>query len=197
MASVIDLAPPPPAQSPSYRTIRRASRGFELLFVGLFAAFIALMAFSLWVLWFYQGTLIVVGPRGGLITTAPPPPDFIPFRDWPLAEKLAYTPDVIFRAAPTLGLFWCLRSLFRAYSQGQVFTARNAGLIKIMGVCLIVDAAAPFLCHLALSATGYEIDKQWAHMAAVQELVLGAVVFVIALVMQAGHEIEQDREGFI
>jgi uncharacterized RDD family membrane protein YckC len=197
MASVIDLAPPPPAQSPSYRTIRRASRGFELLFAGLFAAFIALMAFSLWVLWLYQGTLIVVGPRGGLITTAPPPPDFIPFRDWPLAEKLAYTPDVIFRAAPTLGLFWCLRSLFRAYSQGQVFTARNAGLIKIMGVCLIVDAAAPFLCHLALSATGYEIDKQWAHMAAVQELVLGAVVFVIALVMQAGHEIEQDREGFV
>jgi hypothetical protein len=34
-------------------------------------------------------------------------------------------------------------------------------------------------------------------MAAVQELVLGAVVFVIALVMQAGREIEEDREGFI
>ena len=196
MASVIDLDPPP-AQSPSYRTIRRASRGFELLLAGLFAAFIALTAFSLWVLWFYQGTLIVVGPHGGLITTAPPPPDFIPFRDWPLAEKLAYTPDVVFRAAPTLGLFWCLRSLFRAYGQGEVFTARNAGLIKIMGMCLIVDAAAPFLCHLVLSATGYEIDRQWAHMAAVQELVLGAVVFVIAAVMQAGHEIEQDREGFV
>ena len=48
-----------------------------------------------------------------------------------------------------------------------------------------------------LSATGYEIDKAWAHMAAIQELVLGAVVFVIALVMQAGHEIEEDREGFV
>jgi hypothetical protein len=34
-------------------------------------------------------------------------------------------------------------------------------------------------------------------MAAVQELVLGAVVFVIALVMQAAHEIEEDREGFV
>ena len=66
-----------------------------------------------------------------------------------------------------------------------------------MGFCLILDAAAPFLCHLVLSATGYEIDRMWAHMAAAQELVLGAVVFVIAAVMQAGHEIEQDREGFV
>jgi hypothetical protein len=196
MASVIDLAPPP-VQSPSFRSIRCASRGFELLFATLFVGFIALMAFSLWILWFYQGTLVLVGPRGGLITTAPPPADFVPFHDWPLGEKIAYTPDVIFRTAPTIGLFWCLRGLFRAYGQGQVFTARNAGLIKVMGVCLIVDAAAPFLCHLALSATGYEIDRMWAHMAAVQELVLGAVVFVVALVMQAGHEIEQDREGFV
>jgi hypothetical protein len=163
----------------------------------LFVAFIGLAIFSLWVLWFYQGTKILVGPRGGLITTAPPPADFIPFRDWPLGEKIAYTPDVLFRAAPTIALFWCLRSLFRAYARGQVFTARNAGLIKAMGLCLGMDAAAPFLCHLVLSATGYEIDKMWAHLAAVQELVLGAVVFVIALVMQAGHEIEQDREGFV
>jgi hypothetical protein len=196
LASIVDLAPPPTV-TPIHRSIRRASRAVELLFASLFVAFIVLAIFSLWVLWFYQGTLMVVGPRGGLITTAPPPADFIPFRDWPLGEKIAYTPDVLFRAAPTIALFWCLRSLFRAYAAGRVFTARNAGLIKAMGVCLVVDAAAPFLCHLVLSATGYEIDRMWAHLAAVQELVLGAVVFVIALVMQAGHEIEQDREGFV
>ena len=34
-------------------------------------------------------------------------------------------------------------------------------------------------------------------MASLQELVLGAVVLVIALVMQAGREIEEDREGFV
>ena len=94
-------------------------------------------------------------------------------------------------------LFWSLRSLFRLYSQGKVFGLPNARLIQLMGVCLVADAAAPFLCHLVLSATGYEIDKMWAHMASVQELILGAVVFVIALVMKAGHEIEEDREGFV
>jgi hypothetical protein len=110
---------------------------------------------------------------------------------------LAYVPVVIVRGLPSIGLFWSLRELFRLYGRGQVFAARNAQLIQIMGVSLIADAAAPFLCHLVLTATGYEIDKMWAHMAAVQELVLGAVVFVIALVMQAGHEIEEDREGFV
>jgi hypothetical protein len=198
MAAVFDISPPCPVQPASLSKIRRASRAVELLFAVLFVAFIALAIFSLWVLWFYQGSVITVGPRGGMISTnGAPPADFIPFRNWPLAEKLAYTPDVLFRAAPTIALFWCLRSLFRAYGRGQVFTPRNAGLIKAMGVCLVIDAAAPFLCHLALSATGYEIDRMWAHLAALQELVLGAVVFVSALVMQAGHEIEQDREGFV
>jgi hypothetical protein len=197
MASIVDISLPRAAPTPAFRRLRTASRGLEWLFAALFVAFIAIMAISLWILWFYQGSMIVVGPRGGLITTVAPPADFIPFRLWPLSEKIAYTPDVIVRGVPTIALFWALRSLFRAYGRGEVFTGANARLIAVMGICLIADAAAPFLCHLILAATGYEIDKLWAHMAALQELVLGAVVFVIALVMQAGREIEEDREGFV
>lgn len=197
MASVIDIAPPRPAPTPSFRNIRTASRGFEILFTVLCALNFALVVFSFWVIFFYQGENFAVGPRGGLITTAPLPPDFVPFHTWRLAQRLAYVPDVIVRGLPTIVLFWTLRELFRLYGRGQVFGVRNARLIQLMGVCLIADAAAPFLCHLVLSATGYEIDKMWAHMTSVQELILGAVVFVIALVMQAGREIEEDREGFI
>lgn len=197
MASVVDLAPPRPAPTPSFRKIRAVSRGFEVLFTVLFVAFIALAIFSLWILFFYKGTMIAVGPRGGILTTDPLPPDFVPFFTWRLDQKLVYAVVVLVRAAPSIYLFWCLRSLFRLYGRSEVFSVRNARLLQTMGVCLIADAALPFLCHLVLSATGYEIDKMWAHMAAVQELVLGAVVFVIALVMQAGREIEEDREGFI
>jgi hypothetical protein len=197
MASIVDLASPRPAPTPSFRKIRAASRGFELLFTVLFTLFVLVALASFWILFFYKGTMIVIGPRGGLLTTQPPPPDFIPFSKWRLDQKLAYVPDIVVRSAPSIFLFWYLRALFRLYGQGKVFSARNAAVIKAIGVCLVADAAAPFLCHLALSATGYEIDKMWAHMAALQELVLGAVVFVIALVMQAGHEIEEDREGFI
>lgn len=199
MASVVDLAPPPRVgPTPSYRKVRAASRGLEILFAALLIFFIVLMFVSLWILLFYQGTHIAIGPRGGLISfDGRLPPDFIPFRDWRLDQKLAYVPVVVVRAIPSLVLFWQLRQLFRLYGQGVVFAARNAALIKAMGVCLIADAVAPFACHVVLSATGYEIDKMWAHQRAVQELVLGAVVFVIALVMQAGREIEEDREGFV
>jgi hypothetical protein len=197
MASIVDIAPSRPAPTPSFRRLRTASRGCELLFAGLFAAFIGLAIFSLWVIYFYKGTMIAVGPRGGILTTDPLPADFVPFFTWRWDQRLVYAVDVIIRAAPTIYLFWCLRSLFRRYGHGEVFTGRTARLIQLMGVCLVADAAAPFLCHLVLSATGYEIDKMWAHLAAVQELVLGAVVFVIALVMQAGREIEEDREGFV
>ena len=73
-------------------------------------------------------------------------------------------------AARSLVLFWCLRALFRLYGAGRGVQPRaTRRLIQLMGIWLIADAAAPLLCHLALSATGYEIDKVWAHMAAVQE----------------------------
>jgi hypothetical protein len=197
MASIVDIAPARPAPMPSFRKIRAASRGFEILFTVLCGFCVGFAVLSLWVIFFYQGEMIAVGPRGGLLTTEPLPPDFVPFHTWRLAQRLAYVPVVILRGLPSIVLFWSLRHLFRLYGEGQVFATHNAQLIKFMGVCLIADAAAPFLCHLVLSATGYEIDKAWAHMAAIQELVLGAVVFVIALVMQAGREIEEDREGFI
>ncbi len=197
MASVIDLAPPRLAPTRSFRRLRTASRGLEWLFTGLLAAFVALAVVGLGLLFFYHGSMIAFGAKGGLLTTGPVPPGYLALGDWRLDQRLAYAPVWIVRSAPTIGLFACLRALFRSYSQGQVFTDRNAQLIQGMGACLIADAVLPFLCHLVLSATGYEIDKLWAHMAAIQELVLGAVVLVIALVMQAGHEIEQDREGFV
>jgi hypothetical protein len=197
MAAVVDISPPQTAAPPSVRKIRIASRGLEWIFTALLVAFVALTALGFGLLFFYHGTMIAFGPKGGLLTTGPVPADYLPLGAWRIDQRLAYAPVWAVRSAPIIGLFWCLRSLFRLYGQAEVFSQRTAWLIKSMGVLLVIDAASPFLCHLVLSATGYEIDKLWAHMSAVQELVLGAVVFVIALVMQAGHEIEEDREGFV
>ena len=197
MASIVDISPPASAAPPSVRKIRVASRGLEWLFTGLLAAFTALTVVGFGLLFFYHGTMIAFGPRGGVISTGTVPADYLPLRDWRFGERLAYAPVWIARSAPTIGLFWCLRALFRLYGDAEVFTERTARLIRWMGIWLIVDAVAPLACHLVLSATGYEIDKAWAHMTSLQEAVLGSVVFVIALVMQAGHEIEEDREGFV
>ena len=198
MASIVDISPPRPVSTPAFRRLWMASRGLEWLFAALLVIFVVLTVFGLGVLFFYHGTVLAFGPRGGLITTSGPvPPDFLPLRDWRFDQRLAYGPVWIVRSAPAVGLFWCLRALFRLYGAAEVFTERTARLIKWMGIWLVADALVPLACHLALSATGYEIDKAWAHMKSIEEAVLGAVVFVIALVMQAGREIEEDREGFI
>jgi hypothetical protein len=197
MADLIELSSPTPAPTPGYRRIRRASRGLELLFAILFWAFSALAVAALAILFFYRGTFFAFGPHGGVLSTGPVPAGYLPVSAWRLDQKLAYLPVVLVRSAPVIGLFGCLSRLFRLYRQGVVFAPANARLIQWAGICLLADAVAPFGCHLALSATGYEIDGLWAHMISLQELVLGAVVFVIAAVMQVGHEIEEDREGFV
>jgi hypothetical protein len=198
MAAVVDIRPPAPPASPSVRKIRAVSRGFEWLFTGMFLLALAAGVISLGLLLFYHGTMLAFGPKGGLFSTdGRIPPDYLPLRDWRMDQRLAYIPVVVVRTIPQLVLYGCLRRLFRLYRQGEVFTERTARLIQGIGAGLVAHAAAPFVCHLALSVTGYEIDKAWAHMLSLDEAMLGAVVFVIALVMQAGHEIEQDREGFV
>ena len=57
MALVVDIAPPRPAPTASFRRIRAASRGFEILFTVLCGLCVALVVFSFWVIFFYQGEI--------------------------------------------------------------------------------------------------------------------------------------------
>src|SRR5215469_9580323 len=102
MAAVIDISPPALATSPSVRKIRIASRALQWLFTGLFALFVALTAFGFGVLFFYHGTALSFGPKGGLFTTGPVPPDYLPLRDWRLDQRLAYVPVWAARSTPML-----------------------------------------------------------------------------------------------
>jgi hypothetical protein len=198
MAAIVDISPPAPATPPGVGKIRTASRGFAVLFGGLLWAFVALTAFGVWAVMFYRGGVLSLGAAGGMISTdGHPPPGYVIFASLSLTHRLVYSLVWIVRSAPMVLLFWNLQGLFRLYARGQVFATRNARHLQWMGIALLADAVLPFLCHLALSASGYEIDRNWAHMTSLQELLLGGLVLVIAQVMLVGHEIELDREGFI
>jgi uncharacterized membrane protein YbjE (DUF340 family) len=77
-----------------------------------------------------------------------------------------------------------------------VFSPRQRPRFSRIGIWLCAYALAVPLPPVPL-ATGYEIDKNWAHMASLQAFVLGLLVFVIGQVMQVGREIEEDREAFV
>jgi hypothetical protein len=197
VADVLKFSPAV-VENPAYRRVRASSRGFAILFGGLFWAFVALTVFGVWAVLFYRGGVVSLGAPGGMISTnGHPPPGYVTFASLSLVHRLVYALVWIVRSAPMVLLFWKLQGLFRLYARGQVFASRNAQHLQWVGIALLADAVLPVLCHLALSASGYEIDRNWAHMTSVQELLLGGLVLVIAQVMLVGHEIEQDREGFV
>jgi hypothetical protein len=177
------------------RRVRLGSRALAWLFTGLLALSTAILVGALVTMLFYKGELVRIGPDNCYIGEGPP--NSVAFGSLPLPHRLIYGLVGIVRATPIIMLFWSVRALFRLYARGEVFSPENGRSFSRIGGWLCAYALAPFICHLFLSATGYEIDRNWAHMASLQAFVLGLLVFVIGQVMQVGREIEEDREAFV
>jgi hypothetical protein len=212
-AVVVDFAAEEPPSFSSHpaalRRMRLVSRGLEWLFLAL-AAGTALVA-GLLILAFivpFMGDHFAMGPTGGLLRLGVPwgqplhphpplPPHYIAVSDIPLVQRLAHVPVGLLHAAPMVILFWSLRRLFNLYARGVVFASDNARALKHVGAALIVIAIAPWLGHTFLSSLHLAIDNAWLHGSSLQELILGAIVLVIAQVMQLGRELEEERSQFV
>ena len=183
------------AETAAQRRVRLGSRGLVWLFTGLLTLSTAILVAALVTMIFYKGEFVRIGPDNCYIGEGPP--NSVAFGSLPLPHRLIYCLVGVVRATPIIMLFWSLRSLFSLYARGRVFRRENGRTFSRIGGWLCAYALSPFVCHLFLSATGYEIDRNWAHMASVQALVLGLLVFVIGQVMRVGREIEEDREAFV
>lgn len=199
MSTVVKLKPRAETvaatETAAHRRVRLGSRALAWLFTGLLTLSAAILVAALAAMLFYKGELVRIGPDNCYIGDGPP--NSVAFGSLPLPHRLIYCLVGIVRATPIIMLFWSLRSLFGLYARGRVFSPENGRGFSRIGGWLCAYALSPFVCHLFLSATGYEIDRNWAHMASVQALVLGLLVLVIGQVMRVGHEIEEDREAFV
>jgi len=199
MSTVVKLKPRAETiaapETAAQRRVRLGSRGLAWLFTGLLTLSTAILVAALVTILFYKGELVRIGPDNCYIGEGPP--NSVAFGSLPLPHRLIYCLVGIVRATPIIMLFWSLRALFHLYAGGRVFSPENGRSFSRIGGWLCAYALSPFACHLFLSATGYEIDKNWAHMASLQAFVLGLLVFVIGQVMQVGREIEEDREAFV
>lgn len=195
MSIVIHIAPVPAAPPAHHLRLRRASRGLSWLFTALLVG-VGLIAFVLIAgVVFYTGDDYRIASSAVWIGSGPS--DSVAFHSLSLPHRLAYAAVGAVRIAPSLMIFWHLRALFGLYGRGEVFGRANGRHLGRVGLWLCVYAVAPFLCHLFLSAAGYEIDRKWMHLSSLQAFVLGLLVFVIAQVMQVGREIEEERKAFI
>jgi hypothetical protein len=173
---------------------RMLSAGFLLLSIALAVIVGALVA----TMFLVRGGMVGLGPQGGWFDAGGHmPAGYTALGDLPLHEKLTYAMVAIIRQGPKLAILLNQAALFRLYAGGAVFRPANARRLRDTAAWLVVDGVSPFLCHLALAATGLEVDRRWAHLGSAQEVVLGLLLFVIAAVMTLGREIEQDGEGFV
>ncbi len=201
MSNVLALFPlrrdprPPPGLPARVRFCSRlAAFGFLLLAI-LFAALVTALLGSMF-LW--RGGMVGLGPQGGLIdVSGRMAKGYTALGDLPLAEKLTYLLVAVVREGPKLAILLNQAHLFGLYARGQVFAPANAARLRDTGAWLVVDGVSPLLCHLALAATGLEVDRRWAHLGSLQEAVLGLLLFVVAAVMTLGREIEDDSRGFV
>ena len=182
-------------ETTAQRRVRWGSRALVWLFTGLLGLSLIVLVIALVTMVFYKGELVRIGPDNAYLGGGPA--NSIAFGSLPLVHRLIYCLVGVVRATPIIMLFWSLRTLFRLYAAGKVFEPENGRSFSRIGGWLCAYALSPFVCHLFLSATGYEIDKNWAHLASLQAFILGLLVLVIGQVMRVGREIEEDRKAFV
>jgi hypothetical protein len=200
MSSVVEL--PPRALEVTGRDItHRGLRRLSRVLVVLFTVFVGIQV--LWILtaavvtvWFSDHVL--VGAKGVFLFTAAPPvwKGTVLYSSQSALTRLAGMIDIVMATLPILLAFWNLRGLFALYSRGIVFARENAAHLKRVGLWLVIYPFAKVLANIIFQAAG-GTDKAWFHMELIYALVAGLIVFVIALVMEFGHEIEQEKDSFV
>jgi hypothetical protein len=97
---------------------------------------------------------------------------------------------------PVILVCWHLRGLFTLYARGIVFARENAAHLKHVGLWLVIWPVAKLAANIVFRLAG-GTDKAWAQSIFIYSLILGLIVFAIALVMEFGREIEQEKDSFI
>jgi len=184
-----------------HERLRKRSRILAAAFDGLFWLVLASVTAGLLASLFYHGHNMAFGPEGGLIQIPRPieslPPGYVYMADLALPYRLGMLFAGITQFGPAVMVMFHLRGLFRLYAKGIVFAPENARAFKRMGQWLIAYAVTPFLSVKTLTLLDLVIDRAWFHNTEIYSLGLGIVLFIVAEVMEAGHEIERERDEFV
>ena len=200
MATAIPLAAPraEAAASDRHRNLRLLSRALAVVFLLLLGLTI-LMNVALFTVGMFFPDHMYFGPKGGEIVLSDADPaiaGMTALSTQPLITRLAGVVDLVIATLPVALILWHLRALFRLYAAGTVFARENAMHLKRIGVWLIAFMPLKYIANVIFVSAG-GLDKAWFHASEVYALILGFIVLVIAMVMEVGREIEQERSEFV
>ncbi|HEY4940634.1 MAG TPA: DUF2975 domain-containing protein [Rhizomicrobium sp.] len=141
-----------------------------------------------------EGTKVIFSLHGQVPRAGP---GEVRMSDLPAITRLAGAVGWLIVSVPLVFIFWHLRGLFGLYARGIVFATQNALHLKRIGLWLIAYPFANYVCNALFWLAGGADKASWFHLFQVQALVLGAIVYAIAQVMEFGREIEQEKDSFI
>jgi len=187
------------AEIPSHQKLRKLSHVLALMFAGIMAL-LALYVAALAGIGVVLPDHMLMGTRGVSIVLGRLPalyPGAVRLSQLPLITWLAGLAVLAMQLAPVFPVLRHLRGLFLLYASGTVFGRENALHLKRIGLWLI---AYPFILlagnALFLAAGGAD-RASWFHLSEIQAPVLGLIVLAIALVMEFGRDIEQEKDSFV
>ena len=201
MGILLNFSPLAVEQPARHQRLRARSRILAAIFSVLFWFVVLNFAAMALADLFYRGHSLAFGPEGGLLSFPGPvdplPPGYVYWADVTLPYRLAGLFALVSQYGPAVMVMFHLRSLFRLYARGVVFAEANARAFKRMSQWLIAYAVTPFLSVKLLTLLDLAIDRAWFHNTEIYSLGLGIILFIVAEVMEAGREIEQERDEFV
>ncbi len=125
-----------------------------------------------------------------------PDGDTVPLDTVPFAKRCLLALLIAVCAASRAPVLIHLRSLFSLYSQGVIFAEENAAKLKSVGLWLMASAVIIYLCGWLFAAvTG--VPGRAGPVTTLTAIAYGAMVYVIARVMELGRDADLERKDFI
>jgi hypothetical protein len=200
MATGLEISP----QERALRRIQMLSRALKVLIsIALGLAILFLVFEVLFLLLFHQlgspHAYLSFNESGVNLAVGSNPlfqgPAFIPVANLAPGQRLTTAALGALCSGCTALVLIQLRALFALYSRGIVFSAKNVARLKMFGLWLVVTAIVTNVSgRLFVRLLGAPVHGS---ANAAMAVVFGAMIYVIAYVMELGREADLERKDFI
>ena len=188
--------------------LRRYGRTMKFCFIFVLAVWVTLQIGCLLSLFLHFRSGIVVGTIDGSLAFKFWPPidylapthalanEFSP-RVYPLAVSIAFSAILIVASVPFCAALGFLAQLFAFYSRGEVFTGRNAIVMRRVGHSLTATGYSPFLLGPLAHMLGVLKPITGVTDGMIAFFFVGLILLAISHVMTIGQRLQQDQEDIL
>ena len=188
--------------------LRFYGRTMKFCFISVLASWVILQVGCLLSLFLHFRSGIVVGTIDGSLAFKfwPPIEYFVPThalahefspKSYPRAISIAFSAILIVASVPFCAALALLAQLFTSYSRGEVFTRRNAIVMRRIGHLLMATGYSPFLLGPVAHLLGVLKPLTGVTDGMIAFCFAGLILLAVSHVMTIGQRLQQDQEDIL